>query len=212
VLALGAVCPIYATEKKARRCMTFKPPKWQKPNPLGFGAAVNSTAYVAAPLLAGFSVATIGVITTSEQSFRWPGATLVCLTVAAILLIASLQLGIVAQKYFTSGADYKAWWTEEEITRRQDEFSENQEYDFRDWLLWAAWATVIFYLGIAVLAAGLATLLAPLTSENGALASGKWTGFALLVVAAVIEVVVAGVSGTETFSAVLGERPKKRRK
>jgi len=69
----------------------FVPPKWCKPAPLGYGNAIGSVTTVGSLLLAGFSLASVIVVTSEAGKFRWPGAAVLALTTAAVLLIASVQ-------------------------------------------------------------------------------------------------------------------------
>ncbi|MFD2357647.1 hypothetical protein ACFSTC_62790 [Nonomuraea ferruginea] len=41
---------------------SFKPPRWSKPAPLGYGHAADAAHFVAAPLLVAAGVAMIGVV------------------------------------------------------------------------------------------------------------------------------------------------------
>jgi hypothetical protein len=59
----------------------------------------DAMAGVAAPLLAGFSIAFIGFVIGSASAFRWPGWTLLSLTVSALLLITAVQGGFWARHY-----------------------------------------------------------------------------------------------------------------
>ena len=51
----------------------------------------ESVGTVAAPLLAGFSLASVVVIAGDPHGFYWAGAAIVSLTLAAITLIAAVQ-------------------------------------------------------------------------------------------------------------------------
>lgn len=153
---------------------------------------MNSATYVAAPLLAGFSVASIGLILTS-QSFRWPGVTLLLLTLSTILLVTSVQFAVTYQKYYYSLADVQSWWTDEEIESNERVIAREQADDFAEWRK-AAWGAMACYnMGIALLAASLATFLAPLPGDDSALKSLKWTCVAILGQASLIAVIF-GVS------------------
>jgi hypothetical protein len=49
---------------------TFTPPKWRKPAPLGYANAIDSVGSVASPLLAGFSLTTVVLISgTTPQNY-----------------------------------------------------------------------------------------------------------------------------------------------
>ncbi|QNE75059.1 hypothetical protein F0344_10950 [Streptomyces finlayi] len=165
---------------------------------------MNSATYVAAPLLAGFSVASIGLILTSQESFRWPGVTLLLLTLSAILLVTSVQFGITYQKYYYSLADVQSWWTDEEIESNEKVIAREQADDFAEWRK-AAWGAMACYnMGITLLAASLATSLAPLPGDDSALESLKWTCVAILGQASLIAVIF-GVSTAYKIHRVIRE-------
>jgi hypothetical protein len=56
---------------------------WSKPAPLGYGNSIDSVAGVASPLLAGFSLASVIVVSDDARNFRWPGAAILALAVDA---------------------------------------------------------------------------------------------------------------------------------
>jgi hypothetical protein len=188
-----------------KRKRDFTPPKWSKPAPLGYGSAVKSATYVASPLLAGFSAASIVLISTAQERFRWPGVTLLLLALSTILFIFSLQLGIICQKYFYSQADVEAWWARDEIKPRQEDLSDEQERDFSSWRK-AAWRAMAFYnAGIVSLGASLATLLVPLPHDDVALTNTKWASVALVGLASVIAFLYGAVSTYQLHETVAGD-------
>ena len=69
----------------------FVPPKWRKPAPMGYGNAIDSVGTVGSSLLAGFSLASVIVVTSAAGQFRWPGAAVLALATAAVVLIAAVQ-------------------------------------------------------------------------------------------------------------------------
>jgi hypothetical protein len=59
--------------------------------------AIEGTACIAAPLLAGFSLALVGVIAQDPTHFRWPGATLAALMVPIFCLLYAVRVGARAR-------------------------------------------------------------------------------------------------------------------
>jgi hypothetical protein len=170
------------------------PPTWRKPAPVGFGAALASATFVAAPLLAGFSVTIIGLVLRGQADFRWPGLTLLLLTMSSILLVASLLFGISSQKFFYSQSELENWWTEEEFKENLDNLSFHQQIDFHHWQ-WQGWRAFACYnAGIASLAAALATLLVPVPKDACAVAACKALSAIVMATAAL----AAAVSGGRT--------------
>lgn len=106
----------------------------------------DAMAGVAAPLLAGFSIAFIGLVIGSAAAFRWPGWTLLALTVSALLLITAVQGGFWARHYRpdVSGEDSAGWKLELQA--------------FTRWLHITRWS---YNSGIALLLLGLALAIFP---------------------------------------------------
>lgn len=80
----------------------FTPPKWRKPAPLSYGHAIDSVGTVGSSLLAGFSLASVIVVTGEAHAFRWPGATVLALAAAAVVLIASVQFTYNTRQFLWS--------------------------------------------------------------------------------------------------------------
>ena len=149
----------------------FVPPKWRKPAPLGYGNAIDSVGTVGPSLLAGFSLASVLVVTSEAGKFRWPGAAVLALTTAAVLLIASVQCTYNTRKLLWSGADVNHWWPElQEHSELEARLREEQAEAFGRWQFWAKWARTANGAGVLVLLAGLALSLpyrrAPVRSAN----------------------------------------------
>ena len=174
----------------------FQRPAWRKPAPLGYGSALDSMSNVAAPLLAGFSITAIAAVAADSDKFRWPGAALVALTLATMLLVTSLQFGFHARGYLYSGEDLRAWWTAEEMQRRSDELQQTQQNHFARWEKWSARARLAYNSGIIVLAIGIALLLAPPHSVMHSEAALRWIAATLAALGAV------GELGWGTFPAI----------
>jgi hypothetical protein len=81
--------------------------------------------------LAGFSLASIIVMTGDPQKFRWPGLAALFLTIAAVVLILTAQ-------------------------RSQLVVRNPRRYE-----KWRGWIFVLYHAGTGILLAGLATALAP---------------------------------------------------
>ena len=113
---------------------------------------------VAAPLLAGFSITTTAAVAASSSSFRWPGAALLSLTLASILLVTSLQLGFHARQHLYSPADVAAWWSAEDLTEpgRADRLRREQHANYAQWQRSSAKARASYNAGIIVLALAVA--------------------------------------------------------
>jgi hypothetical protein len=178
----------------------FVPPKWQKPAPLGYGQAIDTVTTIAAPLLAGFSVATIGVIASSSDKFRWPGVTLLMLTAAAILLVTSLQCGFFARQHLYSARDVGDWWPEEDRTPASNERLQREQHeDIQRWRRWVPRARYTYDVGIVTLALGVAAALVP-PSDSGAQVDWRWAAASLAAAGAIGELVWIGAGPLKHLS------------
>jgi hypothetical protein len=171
--------------------MSAKPPSWRKPAPLGYGPALDAATNIAAPLLAGFSITAIAAVAASSDRFRWPGPVLLSLTVAAVLLVASVQFGFHARQHLYSPADVAAWWTAEDLAHpgRADRLQREQHADYETWQRWSTKARLAYNAGIVILAVGVALALVPSHSIDRFEAAFRWTAAAVAAAAALGELV-----------------------
>ena len=140
----------------------FIPPKWRKPTPLGYANSIDSVGGVAAPLLAGFSLASVIVISQDAENFRWSGAAIPGFTIAAIALVGTVQCAFNARQYIWSGADVQAWWPEiKEHSGQEERLRAEQDQAFDRWQAWTAWTRRTYALGIFALLTALAFALPP---------------------------------------------------
>ena len=154
----------------------FPLPEWRKPVPLSYGQAIDSVGTVGSALLAGFSLASVIVVTSAAHEFRWPGAVLLALTTAAVVFIASVQFTYNTRQFLWSPADVRAWWPEmTEGSALEGRLREEQAYSFRRWAFWALCTRTSHGAGVLILLAGLALALPPPPgSTQGAL---RWMAF-----------------------------------
>lgn len=161
----------------------FVRPKWRKPAPLGYGSAIDSVGAVAAPLLAGFSLASVIVVSDDAANFRWPGAVMLALATAAVLLVAAVQCGYSARQYLWSPAEVSAWWPDlEGGSQREALLRDEQAEAFGRWVAWTRWTRVVYDTGILALLAGLALALPP-PHGTGTQESLRWVASAVAFVA-----------------------------
>ncbi|MFD4314982.1 hypothetical protein [Streptomyces sp. NPDC058548] len=123
--------------------------------------ARQSMAGGAAALLAGFSIAFIGVIAQAPTSIRWPGWSLLLLTLASALLVACVTCGFWARAYLYSHQEIAEWrpepWEDWEAEALRDE-QEEQAQKGSKWEDRAEWT---YHLGIIMLAIGVGLVLSP---------------------------------------------------
>jgi hypothetical protein len=114
-------------------------------------------------LLAGFSLALVGVIAQDPTHFRWPGATLAALMVPIFCLLYAVRVGARARGiYGEKTYDYEAY---DKLSRR---------------------TIRVYGIGICSLWACIAMTAAPPLS-GGREAAFRWVAFALAIVASMVE-------------------------
>lgn len=166
----------------------FARPKWRKPAPLSYGNAIDSVGSVAAPLLAGFSLASVIVVSDDSANFRWPGAAILALTIAAVMFVGAVQCSYNARQYLWSASDVSSWWPEVKAgTELEDLLRDEQAEAFRRWTAWSRWIRITYNYGILALLAGLGLGLAPLHG-NGAQAAMRWVSMGVAFAACAGEV------------------------
>jgi hypothetical protein len=82
---------------------------WEAPFPLGYTAAAENTGSVAAPLLAGFSFALVGLIVPSPGDLRWPNLALSLLVASGVSFIAAVQCGFWARQFAVTPDEIRLW-------------------------------------------------------------------------------------------------------
>lgn len=114
---------------------------------------------ISAPLLAGFSLSTVALLTTLEKTPRLAEFVVVAMTFSTASLLTSLQLTATGTRYVSSPADRRAW--RPEITRDRavlEDERKNQRVDLElalKIMRRAGWAynagLLAFFLGITLL-------------------------------------------------------------
>ena len=161
----------------------FVRPKWRKRAPLGYGNAIDSVGTVASPLLAGFSLASVIVVSDDAANFRWPGGAIFALTIAAVALIGAVQCAFNARQYLWSGADVLAWWPDmKEGSEREKLLRDEQAVAFHRWAAWSKWTRRAYNCGILALLAGLA-LASPPAHGASVQADLRWAAAGVAIVA-----------------------------
>ncbi|MFI6487477.1 hypothetical protein [Streptomyces sp. NPDC050564] len=171
--------------------LNVSPPKERPTLPeAGYPNSVHAAVNVAAPLLAGGAVAITGVIVADEEKFRWPGAAVLCLMLAIVSLIASIQLGFRARRYHFTSDELGIWFAD---TRTAAYYRDDSN---RDWAIGTArntWREKIqpavhaYNLGTVLLGLGLSSALMPTSVSEQP--NYRWAAAALALVATLVEVV-----------------------
>jgi hypothetical protein len=147
--------------------------------------------FITAPLLVAASISLAGVVGGADRQFRWPGLTLLLLVLAALALIASIQLSYHARRYLYSYQDLNDWYSQEFVEWNDKHaveahrFRPKQQRDFDLWEKINERAVHSFNIGTVLLGMGLAAALAP--PDGGKQAVWRWIAAALVTAAALVE-------------------------
>lgn len=125
--------------------------------------AIEGRAGIAAPVLAGFSLALVGVIAQDPTHFRWPGATLAALMIPIFCLLYVARVGTRARGITV--ADKRSYAAYNVLSRR---------------------TSLLFGIGICALWACIAMTAAPPLS-GGQETAFRWVAFALAISAGIVE-------------------------
>ena len=142
-----------------------EPLYWEPPRLYGEAEALNIMGNIAAPLLGGFSLASMALtvtITTSETRWRAAG----CAMLAAVLFVTTVQFMFVARKYQASPADFKAWWPDAEQPQRMKKLQNEQKWHAAGFRRWSGRALVTYRLAVLCLQAALTMLAVPAESHG----------------------------------------------
>jgi hypothetical protein len=131
--------------------------EWDAPFPFGYPAAVESAGSVAAPLLAGFSFALVGLIIPSPEHFRWPSGALILLLGGGIFFIAAVQCSFWARQFVVTPQEFEEWRPEYPPERKHA----LQHLHRRGFTLWAARFNFCYRAGILLLLAGVVVAVIP---------------------------------------------------
>jgi hypothetical protein len=137
--------------------------------------SIDTMSGVAAPLLAGFSIGLIGIVLSNASSLRWPGWTLLPLTVSVLCLITAVQGGFWVRHY------------------RPDPDSRAAPEVLPEYRFWLKLTQRTYNGGIAILLMGLAVAMYPDSGDEEAVL--RRVSSTLAALAAVAEVAWALIAG-----------------
>ncbi|MEV0737242.1 hypothetical protein AB0I51_14980 [Streptomyces sp. NPDC050549] len=156
----------------------------------GYPESVHAAVNIAAPMLAAGAVTITGVVAADEVKFRWAGVAMLCLTLAAVSLIASVQFGFRARSYHFSQEELERWVAD---TDAADHYRDRANRDRAIGTARNMWrkkvrsAVYTYNFGTVLLGVGLAVALVP---KSGSAQPGvRWAAAALALLATVGEAV-----------------------
>jgi hypothetical protein len=167
-------------------------PPWRFPVPFGRSSATDAMTGIAAPLLAGFSLALLGVVAQAPENFLLPGPALLTLTATTVLMVSCVQLGFRARSYLYSASDVSAWWPDPRPEIVTAALRQQQAGHYLQWIAWSNRARFAYNASVIALALSIALVLAPPTTYAGLPVSAaegtiRWIASGLAATAAVGE-------------------------
>lgn len=135
---------------------------WQRPERLGYAETLRGLGGVVAPLLTGFSLATIALLLTSTSKPKLADWAVVTFAATVGLLLLSMQIAFLALSRSPSPADIRTWQPESAISAEALQSArEEQAANMHD--VKRLWQTCgrSYDLGILVFLAGVVLLLIP---------------------------------------------------
>jgi hypothetical protein len=141
---------------------------WSVPAPYGYAAAIDGFGSVAAPLLAGFAIAVVGITVplTFASPVRYPGTAIGFTALAALMLLASVQCSMWAREYAVTPSDMLEWWPDS-AGPPTDRAARLEDLRVTQWRYatiagtWLSRARLTYHMGIVSLLVGLLVILVP---------------------------------------------------
>jgi hypothetical protein len=129
---------------------------------------VDAVGSATLPLLAGFSTTSVIVVSDDAANFRWPGATVLALAIASVLLIGAVQFAYHARIDLSIWSDRKDR-KESSVPLLDDNGGDADTRDAKNpqdrhhqtGLTWTKWTHFAYHWGLFALLAGLALAVAP---------------------------------------------------
>jgi hypothetical protein len=130
--------------------------------PFGYSAALENVGTSAAPLLAGFAFALIGLTIDHAEALARPNLALLLLVIASLALVFSVQAAFTARSYYVPPGDYVAL---AQIAAEDGILGDQLKGWCTGWLdahaRWLQWTRFSYNFGIVVLFAGVGVTLVP---------------------------------------------------
>jgi hypothetical protein len=164
-------------------------PFWKTPNLYGEAEALNSMGTIAAPLLAGFSLAAmVQALTITKSEARWADAALLLFMLAAVLFVMTVQAMFWARGYQTSPQQIKDWWPDAADRHRLDQLRREQKHHAAGFRMWSDRARVTYGAALLCLLAALTVLAVP-PEAYGQAPISRWLAVAVGTAAFIAEAI-----------------------
>ncbi|MFF7054133.1 hypothetical protein ACFY94_37830 [Streptomyces griseorubiginosus] len=160
---------------------------WKAPKPYGYGPASASALFIAAPLFTAAALSLAGVVGGADDEFRWPGPILLILVIAALILVASIQLAYYARLHLYSYDDLVTWLGPGYVEDYETRLRSDQKRDQKIWTRYQLRAVHAFNVGTMLLGVGVAAALVP--PVCGEQPKWRWAAAAVVCAATVIDAI-----------------------
>jgi hypothetical protein len=184
-------------------------PFWVTPILYGEAEALNSMGTIAAPLLAGFSLAAVVLTVTIKPSdARWPDAALLLFMLAAVVFVTSVQAMFWARQYQANPSEILAWWPDAERSERLERLRDEQKWHAAGFRMWANRARAAYGVGLLCLLAAL-TILAVPPESHGQGSALRWVAVAVGGAAFIAESIwiTGSITNTKWLARLLQPQP-----
>jgi hypothetical protein len=160
----------------------------QLPSRYGASDAVASMGNVAAPFLAGFSLAvTVQTLSLPPGTTRLRDLSLLLFLLAAVLLIATVQAMFWARQYLVAPKDLMDWYPDWPQPYRRQGLTAIMKCDNARFRKWSNAARVTYDFGLLCLLSGLTMLAVPPGSAHGGTSVLRWVAVAIGSAATIVE-------------------------
>jgi hypothetical protein len=136
------------------------------PYPYGVQAAADGLGGVAAPMLAGFAVALLGLVLQVERDLRWAGLSLLLFAAAAVLFLQVVQFHARARAFASSPKQALDWYDDADDPERVRRVRAELRQHDAAWRFWIRRARLCYNAGVVVLLCGSAVILVPARNES----------------------------------------------
>jgi hypothetical protein len=164
-------------------------PYWVIPDLYGEAEALNSMGTIAAPLLAGFSLAAmVQTLTIKASEARWPDVALLLFMLAAALFVTAVQAMFWGRGYQTTPQEIRDWWPDAKEHERLKQLRREQKRHAAGFRMWSNRARVTYSAALLCLLAAL-TILAVPPESYGQAPFWRWLAVAVGSAAFIFETV-----------------------
>jgi hypothetical protein len=160
-------------------------PAWKTPTRYGSAEAVTGMGTIAAPLLAGFSLAAfVQAFALSTRDVRYRDVAALLLLLAAVFLVMAVQATFWARQYQVTPAQLREWWDDATEPYRLEMLKNEQAQHMERFKIWSRRTRIAFDVGLLWLLAGLTVLAIPPVSGNP---PARWASVGVGAIAFVLE-------------------------